>query len=67
MGAYAAQVAAAVSGKYERLQHYREILAPLKDDSINEDLLMLIYRAMALGFSEKWVWEPTDDSEPREK
>jgi len=51
---YAAEVAAAVSGKYERLAEYRERLArePLGLD--NEVFLALIFRSLALGFAEKW-------------
>lgn len=56
MAVHAAQVAAAVSGKYNRLTYYQEILVLIKDKFNNEDFLNLTYRAIALGFSEKWVW-----------
>jgi len=54
MGGYAAQVAASVSGKYESLSHYREVLAPAKDEARDRDFFDLVCRAMALGFNEKW-------------
>ena len=54
MGSYAAQIAAAVSGHYERLSAYREQLAPGQETMSNESFLDLVYRAIALGFQEKW-------------
>jgi adenosylcobinamide amidohydrolase len=54
MGGYAAQVAASVSGKYENLPHYREVLVSAKDETRDRDFLDLVCRAMAFGFSEKW-------------
>ena len=54
MGPYAAQLAAAVSGKYERLAEYRQALAPSADAKNPQDLVSLACRALALGFSEKW-------------
>jgi len=56
MAAHAAQVAAAVSGKYNRLTNYQETLVLIKDKFNNQNFLNLVYRAIALGFSEKWVW-----------
>lgn len=54
MGAYAAQVACAVSGDYQPMAALREELAPAKDHSDNPAFLELTCRAMALGFAEKW-------------
>ncbi len=51
---YAAQVAAAVSGKSERLGAYRDRLSDDTPALNNAGFLRLIYRALALGFSEKW-------------
>lgn len=55
IGSYVAQIAATVSGKYSHLPTYREQLAPLQDMSTNEAFLNLVYRAIALGFREKWA------------
>ena len=55
MGSYAAQLAAAVSGKYERLTDYRKSLAQAANASRPEDLVSLACLAFALGFSEKWA------------
>jgi hypothetical protein len=66
MGAYAAEVAAAVSGKYERLPAYREELAPSRNGDGNEAFLDLACHAMALGFRDKWAWcesEPPVENE----
>ncbi len=54
MGAYAAQVACAVSGDYQPMAALREELAPAKDHNDNPTFLELACRAMALGFAEKW-------------
>lgn len=54
MGAYAAQVACAVSGDYRNLAAWREELAPVKAHSDNPAFLELVCRAMALGFAKKW-------------
>jgi adenosylcobinamide amidohydrolase len=51
---YAAEVAAAVAGKVERLGAYRQQLAHEGASLDNAGFLHLIYRAMALGFHEKW-------------
>lgn len=55
MGAYAAQIACAVSGKYYRMEEYRSRLAPCGMDEGAEAFLDLVWRAMALGFKEKWI------------
>ena len=54
MRSYAAEVAAAVSGKYERLAEYRDRLARETLGLDNEVFLALIFRSLALGFAEKW-------------
>lgn len=54
MGAYAAQVACAVSGDYQNLGILREELAPAEAANDNPAFLKLVCRAMALGFTEKW-------------
>lgn len=56
LGGYAAQVAAAASGKAGRLAVYRDALAPEGSTLDDEAFLRLVYRALALGFSEKWEW-----------
>jgi adenosylcobinamide amidohydrolase len=55
MSSYGAQVSAAVSDKYSRLQVYRERLSQEETSTDNGPFLRLIYRAFALGFSEKWT------------
>lgn len=51
---YGAQIAAAVSGKYDRLPAYREALAG-EERPMNYDCFPRIAaRAAALGYSEKW-------------
>jgi adenosylcobinamide amidohydrolase len=55
MSSYGAQVSAAVSGKHGRLQVYRERLSQEETSTDNGPFLRLIYRAFALGFSEKWT------------
>lgn len=52
--AYGAQIAAAVSGDYTRLDAYRQVLAAERYTFTNADLIHLVARAMALGFREKW-------------
>lgn len=54
MGAYAAQTACAVCGDYSRLAQYRETLAPAGADTDNRAFAMLVCRALALGFGDKW-------------
>ena len=51
---YAAQIAAAVSGKYDRLPAYREALAMAECPMNYESFPRIVTRAAALGFSEKW-------------
>ena len=56
--AYGAQIAAAVSGNYNRLTAYREMLAAAERPMIYESFQRIAARAVALGFSEKWT-EPS--------
>jgi hypothetical protein len=50
----AAQLAAAVSGKFERLEAYRRMLAPLAEENGNPAFLALAAYTLALGFQDKW-------------
>jgi len=54
LSTYGAQIAAAVSGKYHRLEHYRSALSEESRGIGRESFLDLIYRSFALGFREKW-------------
>jgi hypothetical protein len=54
IGAYAAQVACAVSGDYHRFPALREELAPIKAHNNNRAFVELVCRAMALGYMDKW-------------
>jgi len=51
---YGAQIAAAVSGNYARLDTYRGALADERYAYTNADLVYLVAHAVALGFKEKW-------------
>lgn len=52
---YGAQISAAVSGEYTRLDAYRHALAEQQYAFTNADLVRLVAHAMALGFREKWL------------
>lgn len=52
---YAAQIAAAVAGRPQRLPAYQEHLAAIPAMLDSAAMLELIARAFALGFSEKWT------------
>ncbi len=54
MGAYAAQVACAVSGDYSTMAAYREQLAPTCSQNDNTLFIKLVCRAFAMGFTDKW-------------
>lgn len=54
MGAHAAQVACSVGGDYDRLDDYREALAPTRATQDNAAFCELVCRALALGFGDKW-------------
>ena len=60
MGAYAAQVACAISGNYDRLADYRRQLAPTRSQGTNGGFVELACRAMALGFRDKWEEDETE-------
>jgi adenosylcobinamide amidohydrolase len=54
MCAYGAQIAAAISGNYQRIDHYRNCLA-LEDIGISNTVFFkFIVNSIALGFGEKW-------------
>ena len=50
----AAQVACAVCGRYDKIEHYRAILSQAGGSRDNASFLDLCWQAMALGFSDKW-------------
>jgi hypothetical protein len=54
--AFGAQIAAATSGRYDRLPLYRETLAASLDAAGLDDeaFVRLVARAVAKGFAEKW-------------
>lgn len=54
MGSYGAQIAAAVSGKYQRIRHYRDCLALEKIGISDGVFVEFIVKSIALGFGEKW-------------
>ncbi len=51
---FGAQIAAAVSGDYTRLDAYRDTLAAARPDFTNPNFVRLTAYALALGFQEKW-------------
>lgn len=51
---YGAQIAAAVSGNYLQVAHYRNTLALAGYTATNEHLVCLAAQAIALGFQDKW-------------
>ncbi|MGQ9669143.1 MAG: adenosylcobinamide amidohydrolase [Desulfosoma sp.] len=55
MANYAAQIACAVCGDFNKLGDFRQTLAPAKTDINNKAFVDLVCRAIALGFSHKWV------------
>jgi len=55
LSSYGAQIAAAVSGKYNRIPYYMEKLSEERKSMDNETFLNFIYKSFALGFSEKWL------------
>jgi len=58
---YGAQIAAAVSGDYTRLDAYRRALAAQRYAYTNGDLVNLAAHAVALGFQEKWPDLPMEE------
>ncbi|MDR2349474.1 MAG: adenosylcobinamide amidohydrolase [Deltaproteobacteria bacterium] len=57
MSGHAAQLAAAVSGKYDRVPAYRERLKPFSVETDNRGFANLVSSAIAMGFAEKWELE----------
>jgi hypothetical protein len=55
MCAHGAQIAAATSGIYERISHYRNRLASEQIGIEDEVCLEFIERSIALGYGEKWM------------
>ncbi|MBC8231622.1 adenosylcobinamide amidohydrolase [bacterium] len=55
LSSYGAQIAAAVSGKYNRIPYYIEKLSAERKSMDNEIFLNFVYKSFALGFSEKWL------------
>lgn len=55
---YAAQLAAAVSGRYDRVDEYRGKLNVTYDQDGDGAVLALACQALAMGFSEKWEHWP---------
>ena len=54
LSSYGAQIAAAVSGKYDRIPYYIEELSEEGKAIDNEIFLNFIYKSFALGFRDKW-------------
>ncbi len=54
MGPAAAQVACAISGRYDKMEQYRDQLGRASGKASNSDFLDLCWQAIALGFSNKW-------------
>jgi adenosylcobinamide amidohydrolase len=52
---YAAQIAAALSGRYDQLNYFRKELSRSGDGLTDADLLDLATRALVLGFRWKWA------------
>jgi adenosylcobinamide amidohydrolase len=51
---YGAQIAAAVSGNYRRIHHYRNCLAREIVTTRDNAVIELITKSIAMGFGEKW-------------
>lgn len=58
---FGAQIAAAVSGKYEKLWLYRSRIVPQSHSLENSVFTAFICRMLALGFSDKWKEAVTFD------
>lgn len=67
MGATAAQAACAVSGRYDKMARYREILGQAAYSNSKKHFLGLCWQSLALGFADKWPDSggptPTDKDE----
>jgi adenosylcobinamide amidohydrolase len=55
MASHAAQLAAAVSGKYGKIPEYRERFDIRAGETDNEAFVKLVSEAMAMGFLDKWA------------
>jgi adenosylcobinamide amidohydrolase len=53
-GAFAAQIAAALSGKFEHFARYRNSFVEGTSAPDNQALLSCVFRAIAAGFADKW-------------
>lgn len=53
-GAFAAQIATAVSGRFDLFGGYRDLFVKGMSSSDNQTLLSCVYRAIATGFADKW-------------
>ncbi|GJQ58484.1 MAG: adenosylcobinamide amidohydrolase [Candidatus Scalindua sp. AMX11] len=51
---YGAQLSASISGKFERIDHYREALSREQMGICNHTFTNFICKSFALGFNEKW-------------
>jgi adenosylcobinamide amidohydrolase len=60
MSNYAAQLTAAVSGKYDKIPEYRSRFRLLPEERDNSSFMRLVASAVAMGFSEKWEAELGD-------
>lgn len=54
LSSFAAQISASISGRIERIPAYRDKLVADIGENGDENILALIFHAMALGFDEKW-------------
>jgi adenosylcobinamide amidohydrolase len=55
MSAQAAQLVAAISGKYQKIPEYQALFKPRPEDwNSNEAFIGLIAKAFAVGFKDKW-------------
>jgi adenosylcobinamide amidohydrolase len=56
MGAFAGQLAAAVSGRLDLVANYAKTLAPSPDEAFNDEaFLRLAAKALAIGLMDKWA------------
>lgn len=64
---HAAQLAASVSGRYDRFDQYRTLLSQKRAVLENSAFLDLICRSAALGFADKWQFESQREDEQCQK
>ncbi|MDR1577953.1 MAG: adenosylcobinamide amidohydrolase [Deltaproteobacteria bacterium] len=56
MGAFAGQLAAAVSGRLDLVAHYAQVLSPSPSEALDDGrFLQLVARGLALGLVDKWA------------